>query len=446
VLLRAFGPPGAAVTVLPDPAILFARAERLSLTARIASRAARSADPRGDRPGLAEELGAEGAAPFRAARRAAAARDTQLEALAAAVAGVAAEVGIPVALLKYAALRASGALSAAGRLASDVDLLVRRGDAPPLHAALLARGWRASGLPAWEHHLPALVHPGLGELEIHDRLPGLSPPGGRGSTGGAVGAAGYDDLAGAGALEPCSWPHRSTDASRAGGASPATLRVPSRPVLLAHALVHGLVQHGWAPRSYPPWRGVSDWIDLGLGQADGDTLLAAASAWIGGSLAAEEERAARRLCTLLVAGRPEALTDWADRADPADRPGGAEGVGPSDRDGALAAALGRHLLAGPLDATYRRSLRLDRLVPTPAAGRSGEVSDGLGTSATGALAATVRRALVPPRAELAALYGPWRSRWGLLWRRLVRPADLALRVITAAAGRLRGRWRGPVRL
>ena len=120
-----------------------------------------------------------------------------------------------------------------------------------------------------------------------------------------------------------------TDASVAGGASPATLRVPSRPVLLAHALVHGLVQHGWAPRSYPPWRGVSDWIDLGLGEADGDTLLAAASAWIGGSLAAEEARAARRLCALLVAGRPEALTDWAD-GEPIGRR--TEG-GPSDRTG-----------------------------------------------------------------------------------------------------------------
>ncbi len=212
-----------------------------------------------------------------------------------------------------------------------------------------------------------------------------------------------------------------------------TLRVPSRPVLLAHALVHGLAQHGLAPRSYPPWRGVSDWIDLGLGGDQGDALLAAASAWLGGALSADDAEAAHGLCALLVAGRPEALTGT-------ERP---------------AAVLGRHLLAGPLDPSYRRSLRLDRLLP--AAGTGGRRPAGLDDPSNDRAAAprpgrartlwaAAGRALIPPPAELAALYGPWRSRWGLVWRRLVRPADLGLRLLTAAASRLRGRWRGPVRL
>jgi len=370
---------------------------------------------------LEAELGTEVAARFRAARRAAAARDVQLEALATAVGAVAAERKIPVALLKYGALRAAGVLPTAARLAADIDLLVREDDAPALHDALLARGWQPGGLPGWEHHLPALVHPRLGELEIHDRLPGLCRPHRQPDArlesnpepaGAFSGAVGYDDLAEEDALASGRWGE--------------TLRVPVRPVLLAHALVHGLVQHGWAPRSYPPWRGVSDWVDLGLGTSDGASLLAATTPWLGDVLSRDETEAARRLCVLLTAGRPEALEEET-----------------------AAAALGRHLLAGPLDPAYRRALRLGRLRAVPGAGhRPGPRRGGdSGRASLGStLWRTVARAVAPPRSELAALYGPWRSGWGLAWRRLVRPADLALRVLTATAGRLRRRWGRPVRL
>lgn len=445
MLLRAFGPWGrSADSPTPsdrltpsgppsDPVVLFERAERLSLSVRIASRAAGwgHSAPAGlpIEGALEEELGAEVAARFRAARRAAAARDAQLEALAVAVAQAAQAVEtaeVPVVLLKYGGLRGVGALPGAGRLAADLDLLVRPSDAPVLRDALLAGGWHGTGLPGWEHHLPALRHPGLGEVEIHDRLPGLTVPGEE--TGGT--AVGYDELSEREVLGPTAWP-----ASGSAERPWRILRVPARPVLLAHALVHGLVQHGWAPRSYPPFRAVSDWIDLGLGAEDDADLLAAAAPWLDGALPAEEVAAARRLCALLVAGRPEALSG--------DDPG---------------AVLGRHLLAGALDPSYRRSLRLARLLPPPGTGARSDSANAANTanapsgpserdrSRLSSVLRSVGRALVPPAAELAALYGPWRTRGGLLWRRLIRPADLALRLVTAAASWLHGRWRGPARL
>jgi len=345
------------------------------------------------------------------ARRAAAARDAQLEALTAEVARAAAAIEVPLALLKYAGLRAAGALVAGGRLASDVDVLARPSDAPVLRDALLERGFAATGLPAWEHHLAGLAHPRLGAVEIHVRLPGLAAPGRPSAVSVTL-----DDLAARGALDPARWP--------AGDVPGSTVAVPSRPVLLAHALVHALVQHGWAPGSYPPWRGVSDWIDLGLGGPEGEDLLAAVAPWLGAALRPAEADAARQLAVLLVSGRPEALTGEGDGA-----------------------ALGRHLLAGVLDPHYRRSLRLRRLRPAAGAGpgTGGEgFKTGRGIFWTGRRRlGTVRRALVPPRAELAALYGPWHSRWGLIGRRLARPFDLLLRAVSAVASHLLGRWRHP---
>jgi len=407
VLARAFGPADRAWTPAADfaPEEAVARARALHLAPRIAARHARSPGT-GHRSGLAAQLGSDAAAILTTARRAAAARDAQLEACALEVRRTAAGLGMELVLLKYAALRAIGAVAPGSRLAADVDVLVRRSDVERLWRTLRDRGFRPTGQPGWEHQLPGLAHPGLGEVELHVHLPGVGI-GGAGSGRSAT----LETLAAAGALEAL--PDRDE-------ASPGTT-VPARPVLLAHALVHGLAQHGWAPASYPPFRSVSDWIDLGLGRDDDRALLTAALPWIRGSVAEPEAEAARELARLLTEGSPEALE-------------GATG----------GAILGRHLLAGVLDPVYARSLKLRRLGPAPGAGATGGGLAGGPTPSgpLGGAARTLAHALFPERAELAHLYGPWRSPAGLLGRRLLRPLDLARRGAVAAVAWLRLRFGG----
>jgi hypothetical protein len=233
-------------------------------------------------------------------------------------------------------------------------------------------------------------------------MPGFAAPGGRGF-------ATFDDLEAAGALRP-------VDAA-AGG----TLRAPSRPVLLAHALVHGLLQHGWAPGAYPPFRMISDLIDLGLGGPDGDELLEAALPWLtarrdrgsGPGLDPGEARAARELCARLVEGR---------LPDPA---------APPDSAGAL---LG-HFLAGALNPAYRRSLGLRRL--------AGAATEDPGTMRGRAAAwrRRVAKALVPTPAEVDAIYGRRHGRAGYLARIAARPFDLAWRLARTGAAWLAVRVR-----
>ena len=73
---------------------------------------------------------------------------------------------VPVVLLKGAAYHATGLPTAAGRLTSDVDILVPKSRLIDVEEALVAAGWRLAGLDAadqayfrrWLHELPPLVH------------------------------------------------------------------------------------------------------------------------------------------------------------------------------------------------------------------------------------------------------------------------------------------------
>lgn len=395
VLLQAFGPASEAEPGAPnrtptegagfDPAEAVARSERLHLSPRIATRHARA----GTR--LETRVGPGPAAALQGARRAAAARDAQLEACALEVRRVAAGLGAEPVLIKYAALRAVGAVAPGSRLAADVDVLVRRDEVDRLWRALLDHGFRPTGQPGWEHQRPGLAHPGLGEVELHVHLPGVGLD--RDGESATV-----ETLTAAGVLERLP----ATERDRTPGST-----VPTRPVLLAHALAHGLAQHGWAPASYPPFRSVSDWIDLGLGAQHDGELLAAALPWLRGSVEPDEAEAARELCRLLTEGRPD----------------GIEGAGTGAR-------LGRHLLAGALVPAYARGLRLHRLSPPPGAASSGS------SGPAGRTARALLHALVPSRAELAVLYGPWRSLAGLAARRMLRPIDLLVRGALAGAARI----------
>jgi len=383
VLLRAFGPAGSQPpeAFAVDAAVETAR--RLELAARIAARAGRGA--------LAVELGEGPAGALASRAREAAARELLLRGLAEEVGRAARERGLTVVLLKFAALAAAERLAAGSRAAGDLDVLAGAGEEGSLQEALLARGFGFTGQSGRDHHLPALAHPRLGMIEIHRHLPGVVAP-------GSARLATAEDLAREGAL-------------REAPGLP-DLRVPALPVVLAHGLAHALFQHGLAPEAYPPFRGVSDWIDLGLGGPGGAELLAGARGWLAPDFPAGELDAARELAALLAEGRPEAL----------------EG-------GSAGARLGRHFLAGALDSRYRRSLAVRRIAPPRGVAEE-----------RGRVARALARAFFPARAELDAIYGATDSRLLRAARRALRPVDLAWRTARSLASRVDPRGRAPLRL
>jgi hypothetical protein len=378
MLLRAFGPPGAPFLETVEPAAALALARRFEISARIAARQGRER--------LAAELGdpaGDPAAAFAHDRRAAAAAGLRLMGEAGRVAAVAAGLGIPLAFLKFAALEAAGVLAAGSRGACDVDLLAPEDRARELWQALVAAGFRASGLPEAEHQLPALVWPQGGAVEVHRTLPGVR------LAGPAARSARYETLEAAGMLRPLP-------------AFPGRCAAPPPEVLAAHVLVHGIGQHGFWPASYPLFKMVADLSDLrelgGLG-----ALTDRALGWVARDVSPAEAAAVRGLVARLTAGE-----------DPREWEGGEE-------------TLLRHLLAGRLDAGYERALRLGLFHPQPS-DRPRPLQ----------LARTLLGAVFLSKAQIDAVYGPPRSALGYLGRRLARPFDLGWRLGRYGWARLRG--------
>ena len=333
---------------------------------------------------LRREVGDELASQWAAEARGHAARQLAHQALAQEVAATAAALGIgPVVLLKGAALDAAGVLPPGGRGASDLDLLVPRARAAELVQALEARGLHRGREPAQEHQLPTLYRGRLA-LELHHHLPGVTPPGGsRFAT--------VEDLLAADALEP-------------SGALFPGCHHPRRPWLVAHALAHGIAQHGWTPEGYPALRLLADLADLGLAAAGGEALAAQAQHWLGDNVSPAELVAAHQLTCRLVAGNPASA--------------------PEDDAGRLL----RHFLAGALDLAYRQALKLNFLAP-PLSDR-GPLRAGW---------AALRRTVWLSDAQIDHIYGAPRHAWGYTARRLARPFDLTGRLARA----LWQRWRLP---
>jgi hypothetical protein len=421
MLLRAFGPVGAAAPAV-DPAAALAVCRHFEVAGRVAARQGRAR--------LSAELGAAAAADFVRDQAAAVAGGLRLMALAGEVAAVAAPRGLPLVFLKFAALELGGALAPGSRAACDLDVLVPPGRAVELGEALAAAGFRASAMPAQEHQLAALEGPG-GIVEVHRKLLGVRVAGRRSAT--------VEDLEREGLL----------------AALPALLgraAVPVPAVAAAHALVHGIAQHGWTPHAYSLLKMLADLVDLGFapppaawtpggaaatgrpaaltapaGSASaggaavpelatdapaeiaaaaapslprppegGAALFRSVAAWTARDVAAGEIEAAWRLCAALAAGGD---------------PGGWQ------RSQAGEALLLRHALAGRLDAEYERSLRLAQFRRQP--------SD---RPEAARLARSVAGTLWLSRAQVDAIYGPPRHRLGYLGRQLGRPLDLLARL------------------
>ncbi len=407
MLLRAFGPPGAALGAVGAvgaagaagaaggaappavaPAAALALSRRFDLAARIAARQGRAR--------LAAELGETAVVEgFVHDRAAAAAATLRAMALVEQVAAAAAARQIPVVFLKLAALELLGVLAPGSRAGCDLDVLAPAERAGELLQALVERGFRASPLPEQEHQLAALEGPD-GVVEVHRMLLGVrldgrpdqpdQRPGQTRQPRRRARSARWADLQRAGLL---------TALPRLPGAA----AVPVPAVAAAHALVHGIAQHGWAPGSYSLLRMVGDLIDLGF--AESRPLAASVAAWVAGDVTPVEVEAARRLAAELAAGA------WEDSRAPE-------------------AVLLRHALAGRLDPEYQRSLRLALFRRQPS-----DLPQAL------RLARAVAGTVWLSRARVDAIYGPPRHRLGYLGRRLLRPLDLLARLASSA----RQAWR-----
>ncbi|HSS79485.1 MAG TPA: nucleotidyltransferase family protein [Thermoanaerobaculia bacterium] len=379
MLLRAFGPAAAPVSVPVDAPAALALSRRFEVSARIAARQGRER--------LTVELGSEAAAGFARDRAAAAAVAMRLMAAAEEIAALAAtatnkrQLAIPLTFLKLAGLESAGILAAGSRGACDLDVLVPAGRAEELWQALAAAGWQGAG-PSYEHQLPALAHPERGVVEVHRLIPGLRL-GGNATDASAA----WEDLEREGLLLPLpDLPGR------------CSVAVPE--VQAAHALVHGLGQHGFTPAAYSLLKMMADLQDLGDG-----ALTPRALAWVARDVPPGEAAAVRRLGARLAAGEDPAA--WAT---------GAAGDPPE-------ATLLRHILAGRLDADYASTLRLGLFRPPP--GDRGPAVR---------LARAVWGAIALSDAQIDGIYGSVgangrpRSRLGYFCRRLARPFDLILRL------------------
>ena len=322
VVALAFGDPGALRRAAVDGAATVETARRLGLLPRAVHAAG---------PALLEAaLGPAAALEALAAYRESALVSAQLLALARLAGRVAAAAGIRVVLLKHAALCASGVSDPAARSAVDADLLVADADAARLVAALASVGIVVSTAPAYDHQHRPLVHPRAGMLELHRCLPGVRPsPSGR--------EARLEDVVALGLAEPLS------------PGEPCVL-VPRPPLALAHALAHGLFQHGLEPAAYPAWKLLADVADLR--RSAGEGLLAEALPLVAAEVDAEDARAAWALPGLLGAG-------------------GAGSV--LARSGTAEARLLAHLVRSALDPGYPATLKLRNLTSGPS-GRGGAAS------------------------------------------------------------------------
>ncbi|HYO12297.1 MAG TPA: nucleotidyltransferase family protein [Thermoanaerobaculia bacterium] len=364
MLLRAFGPAGVPFPETVDPRGALAMARRFELSARIAARQGREA--------LARELGEDAAGGFAGDRRGVTASGLRLLALAREVAGVAEGLGLPVAFLKFVALEGAGLDAAVRRSACDVDELAPAGRVGELQDALVAAGFRASGLPEGEHQLPALEHPAGGVVEVHRLMLGVRPEGSSSAT--------FEVLERHGLLAPLP-------------DLPGRCAMPIPEAQAAHVLVHGVGQHGWWPASYSLLKMVADLIDLTSIYKEA-VLTSRALSWVESDVPPAEAEAVRRLCDRLAAGEDPA-SGW---------------DGPEE-------TLLRHILAGRLDPEYEGALRLGLFHAQPT-----DRPPGVGV---------VRRiwaALVLSRAQVDAIYGKPRHPLGYLARQLARPFDLLARL------------------
>lgn len=364
---------------------------RFGLAARIAAR--QSADR------LVGELGAEAAAKIRRQRALATAQEMRLFETLTAVDAAAADLRVAYTPLKGQALVLGGFAPEGGRPSADLDLLVPEGKLDALQNELVRRGLEVAG-EAYEHQAPALRHSSGGVVELHRIVPGVRLEAKKSAT--------FEALAAAELLGPPAAAMRF----RPRG----DLRMPRREVLAAHALAHGIAQHGLAPAAFPGFLFLADLVDLAFRGSGGRAALATVAPWIARDVTFEEAAAALDLATALAA---------------------ADG-GLFDPPRSPARLLLDHFHAGLTDPRYATSLKT-RLLEHPMSDRPQAV----------AKAELLAKTLVPARQKGIGPAGPGESWLHYLGRLAGRPFELLRRWRKAraaqAAQRAAQRRSGPPR-
>lgn len=382
VLARAFGPSSAQI----DGAGgfrgegVFQVAETLDLAERIAARSVAAV--------LVEDVGEAASEFFQSAHTGCVARALVVEKVCQEISALAANLGVPLVFLKGAALQLGGWIEMGSRSMSDVDVLVPDSSARGFQDALIEGGCRSPEAPEAEHQLQLLTHPtGLG-VEVHRMIPGVRLAGGWSATA--------EELLEHGLC-------------RAVEALPDGTFVPEHPVLVAHALVHGLAQHGLSPDNYPWSRFLADVQDLVSGGAERRRFLDAVFPLIEHDVGLEEAEAVLELMDRLGGGEnPMVVAAGDDHA----------------------AVLIRHLVAGATNDGYVRSMRLAR--------RTQHVSD---LPRWRRLALEGWRTVWLTRPQVDKLYGTPKSSLGYWGWRLWRPFDLVGRTFRYGAAAISQRMK-----
>ena len=376
VLTRAYAAPDTVFAEIEGDAAA-ELALRFGLAARIAAR--QSADR------LVGELGAAAAAKIKRQRALSTAQEMRLFETLTEVDSAAADLRVPYAPLKGQALVLGGFAPEGGRPSADLDLLVPEGKLDALQKELIRRGLEVAG-EAYEHQAPALRHASGGVVELHRIVPGVRLEAKKSAT--------FEALAAAELLGP-----PAAVRFRPRG----DLRLPRREVLAAHALAHGIAQHGLAPAAFPGFLFLADLVDLAFRGSGGRAALATVAPWIARDVSFEEAEAALDLATALAAAD-------ATLFDPPRSP---------------ARLLLDHFHAGLTDPRYATSLKT-RLLEHPLSDRPQAV----------AKAELLAKTLVPTRQKGIGTSAKGESWLAYLGRLAGRPLELVRRWRKArAAGR-----------
>ncbi len=368
VLTRAYAAPDMGLAEIEGDAAA-ELALRFGLAARIAAR--QSADR------LVGELGGAAAAKIKRQRALATAQEMRLIETLIAIDAAAGDLRVPYVPLKGQALVLGGFAPEGGRPSADLDLLVPEGKLDALQKELVRRGLEVAG-EAYEHQAPALRHSSGGVVELHRIVPGVRLEAKKSAT--------FEALAAAELLGPPAAAMRF----RPRG----DLRLPRREVLAAHALAHGIAQHGLAPAAFPGFVFLADLVDLAFRGSGGRAALATIAPWIAKDVSFEEAEAALDLATALAA---------------------ADG-GLFDAPRSSARLLLDHFHAGLTDARYATSLKT-RLLDHPLSDRPQPL----------AKAELLAKTLVPARQKGIGTSAQGES-WLAYLRRLAgRPFELARR-------------------
>lgn len=304
-LLRAFAPPGFEGPRQSQPTVGLNVASRLGLLPRIFAR-----QPR-------ELLRAELDDCFESACQQvhlSVARGLALERTLHVVDEAARSLKVQYVLLKGAAIMRHLQTNLGLRGACDIDLLLLEPDAARLHHELIRRGYSQKTPTHPHYHLPTLTDTQGNAIEIHTEVPCFGFDASKRTVN-------MQDLVDHLQVTPVS-------------ALSHWALLPTREFLVAHSVVHGIVQHGYSPKSYPLMRMLADVSDLSNGSSKVD--FKKIDLWVTPSVSSHELRALLELRDALSHGRIEAT--WRRR----------DGVG----------RLLRHLVLGASDEKYAEGLKL----------------------------------------------------------------------------------------